>query len=204
MLHDSGRIRPRAIGRRESGGCYTACAIAKSGSVRWGLRFASTAVCWVLVCALLLGLAVACGDGSQNADTDAALKIGLLLDFSAGSVEKARDRERAFDLAVKHINAAGGVLGRPVETVSRDSTRDPAVAVEEAQRMIEEDGVHALVGPNSSGNSLPVVEQVAGPAGIPVISPSATSPLLTKARQIETSSSVPLCPTACRGLCWRR
>ena len=135
----------------------------------------------VLVCALLLGSVVACGGGSPSPDTTPALKIGLLLDFSEGSTEKARDRERAFDLAVKHVNAAGGVLGRPVGTVTRDSTRDPAVAVEEARRMIENDGVHALVGPNSSGNSLPVVEQVAGPAGIPVISPSATSPLLTGA-----------------------
>ena len=135
--------------------------------------FTSTAVRAVLVCALLLGSVVACGDGSQP------LKVGLLLDYSEGSTEKARDRERAFDLAVQHVNAAGGVLGRPVETVTRDSTRDPAVAVEEARRMIEEEGIHALVGPNSSANSLPVVEQVAGPAGIPVISPSASSPLLT-------------------------
>ena len=144
------------------------------------VAFASSAARAVLVCALLLGSVVACGGGSQDADA-APLKIGLLLDFSSGSEEKARDRERAFDLAVQQINAAGGVLGRPVETVVRDSTRDPAVAVEEARRMIEEDGVHALVGPNSSANSLPVVEQVAGPAGIPVISPSATSPLLTNA-----------------------
>ncbi len=136
---------------------------------------ASTAVRAVLVCALLLGSALACGDDPQ------ALKIGLLLDFSEGSTEKARDRERAFNLAVQQINAAGGVFGRPVETVTRDSTRDPAVAMEEAHQMIEEDGIHALVGPNSSANSLPVVEQVAGLAGIPVISPSATSPLLTNA-----------------------
>ena len=145
------------------------------------VTFASTAARAVLVCVLLLGLVVACGGSSQSPDAAPALKIGLLLDFSAGSTEKARDRERAFDLAVQHVNAAGGVLGRPVETVSRDSTRDSAVAVEEARRMIEDDGVHALVGPNSSANSLPVVEEVAGPAGIPVISPSATSPLLTSA-----------------------
>lgn len=140
------------------------------------LTFGSTAVRAILVCALLLGSVVACAG-----DPAPALKIGLLLDFSEGSTEKARDRERAFDLAVKHVNAAGGVLGRPIETVTRDSTRDPAVAVEEARSMIKEDGVHVLVGPNSSANSLPVAEQVAGPAGIPVISPSATSPLLTNA-----------------------
>ena len=144
------------------------------------VAFASSAARAVLVCcALLLVSAPACASGSESAATP--LKIGLLLDFSSGSEEKARDRERAFKLAVQHVNAAGGVFGRPVETVTGDSTRDPAVAVEEARRMIEEDGVHALVGPNSSANSLPVAEQVAGPTGIPVISPSATSPLLTNA-----------------------
>ncbi len=144
------------------------------------VTFTSTAARAVLVCAILLGSVVAC-DG----DTAPALKIGLLLDFSEGSTEKARDRERAFDLAVQQVNAAGGVFGRPVETVTRDSTRDPAVAVEEARRMIEEDGVHALVGPNSSANSLPVAEQAAGPASIPAISPSASSPLLTGAEDSD-------------------
>ncbi|MCY4583705.1 MAG: ABC transporter substrate-binding protein, partial [Chloroflexi bacterium] len=149
------------------------------------VTFKSTAVRAVLVSALLLGTVAACGVGSQGPEDAPALKLGLLLDFSEGSTEKARDRERAFDLAVKHVNAAGGVFGLPVETVTRDSTRDPAVAVEEARRMIEEDGVHALVGPNSSANSLPVAEQVAGPASIPVISPSASSPLLTSAKDNE-------------------
>lgn len=140
--------------------------------------FVSSAARAVLVC-LVLGAVVACGGGSESAATP--LKIGLLFDYSPDSEEKARDRERAFHLAVQHVNAAGGVLGHPVEAVVRDSTRDPQVAVEEARRMIEEDGVHVLVGPNSSANSLPVAEQVAGPAGIPVISPSASSALLTSA-----------------------
>ena len=145
------------------------------------MTLALTAARAVLACVLLLGLASACDDGSPEADEAPALKIGLLLNFSAESEAKARDRERAFDLAVKHINAAGGVLGRPVETVSRDSTQDPAVAAEEARRIIEDDGVHALVGPNSSANTLVVVEQITGPAGIPTISPSATSQELTSA-----------------------
>ena len=45
--------------------------------------------------------------------------------------------------------------------------------------MVEMEGVHAIVGPSSSANSLMVVEQVTGPAGIPIVSPSATSPTLT-------------------------
>lgn len=109
------------------------------------------------------------------------LKIGLLLNFSEGATERAVERQKAFNLAVKHINAGGGVFGVPVETAVGDSTRQPEVAVEAARRLIEEEGVHAIVGPSSSANSLPVAERVAGPAGIPLISPSATSPLLTTA-----------------------
>ena len=90
-------------------------------------------------------------------------------------------RQQSFELAIQHINDAGGVLGQPVTFVLADPTFDPDVAVEEARRLIEVEGVHAIVGPSSSANALAVAEQVAGPAGIPLISPSATSPLLTTA-----------------------
>ena len=47
---------------------------------------------------------------------------------------------------MKHLNAAGGVLGQPVEVAVGDSTRDPmVVAVAEARRLVEDEGIHALV-----------------------------------------------------------
>ena len=134
---------------------------------------------WVL---LVLVSTSCIGDSAsgprQSEDSDTALRIGLLLNFS-GPSERALKRQKAFDLAVKHVNEGGGVFGQPVEVVTADSTLDPETAVAEAKRLIEEEGIHALVGPSSSANALQVVEQVTGPAGIPTISPSATSPLLT-------------------------
>ncbi len=108
------------------------------------------------------------------------MKIGLMLN-SSGAPETAADRKRAFDLALQHINEAGGVLGRPVEGVEADSTRDPQLGVEAARHLVESEGVHAIVGPTASAIALPVAEMVAGPAGVPTISPSATSPQLTVA-----------------------
>ena len=133
---------------------------------------------------LLAGVIAACGTDSEPAPPSApsdvgALKIGLLLNFSDGPAGKAGDRRKSFELAVKHVNDAGGVFGKPVEVVIGDSTLDPEIAAEEARRMIEDAGVHAIVGPSSSANTLVVVERVTGPAGIPTISPSATSPKLT-------------------------
>ena len=135
----------------------------------------------LMVAASLLIAAVACGDGvPEEPEASAPMKIGLLLDFS-GAPETMADRKRAFDLAIQHVNQAGGVLGRPVESVEADSTRDPQVGIEAARRLVESEGVHAIVGPNASVIALPVAEMVAGPAGVPTISPSATSPQLTLA-----------------------
>ncbi len=151
-------------------------------------RRISHVFCTAFCLVLLLG-AAGCGRTELRSQTpiapaaaaDTPLKIGLLLNFSEGATERATERQRAFNMAIKHINAGGGVFGFPVEVAVGDTTRDPTVAVEAARRLIEEEGVHALVGPSSSANSLQVAERVAGPAGIPLISPSATSPLLTTA-----------------------
>ena len=132
---------------------------------------------------LLTALAVGCGSDSRPPDQEAQapLRLGLLLNFSGGAPERSGDRRRAFNLAIKHINEGGGVFGRPVEVVVADSTLDPAQAVAAARHLVDKEGIHALVGPTSSANALPVAEQVCGPAGIPAVSPSASSPLLTDA-----------------------
>ncbi len=110
--------------------------------------------------------------------TPTALKLGLLLNYT-GSPEASADRERAFNLAISHANAGGGVLGQSVTGITADATSDPQAAVAAARHLIEVEGVHAIVGPNASAAALPIAETVAGPAGIPVISPSATSPQLS-------------------------
>ena len=130
---------------------------------------------------LLIVISMSVGCGVFEADDEAdktPLKIGLLLNFT-GSPEASADRQSAFDLAIQHINDAGGVLGMPVIGVVADATGDPDTAVEEATRLVDEEGVHAIVGPNASSASLPVAEKISASHRIPTISPSATSPLLT-------------------------
>ena len=113
------------------------------------------------------------------ADEATGLKIGLLLDLSSGSLEAARDRQRAFELAIRHVNEGGGVFGLPVTVAIADATAEPEKAVMAARRLVEVEGVHAIVGPNASASALPVAERVSGPAAVPTISFSATSPVLT-------------------------
>lgn len=107
------------------------------------------------------------------------LKIGLLVDFTGQVAEFGVEMQRGFELAIKHINVAGGVFGRPVEFVIGDTMLDQTFAVEEARRMIEIEGVHAIVGAAASSITLPLAESIAGPLSIPIISPSSQSRQIT-------------------------
>ena len=135
---------------------------------------------WVvllLAVSSLLAIVSGCDGASKEQPAATPLKIGLLLNFT-GSPEASEDRKRAFDLAIKHVNEGGGVLGNPVESVVADATQDPSVAVGAARRLVQVEGIHALVGPNASSAALPISQNISGTLGIPTISPSATSPQL--------------------------
>ena len=121
---------------------------------------------------------------SQDEEPPAAsdpLKIAFLADYSGAIAEFGPAIETGVRLAVKHLNDAGGVFGQDVQVVTGDTGLDSTRAVEEARRLIEVEGAHAIVGPLASGITLAVAESVTGPANIPTISPSATSPQITLA-----------------------
>lgn len=122
----------------------------------------------------------ATGGGEGDGPTQ-ALKIGYLADFSGPLAEFGPAIQTGIDLAVKHINDAGGVNGMPIEVVVGDDKTDQTAATEEARRLIEVEGVSAIVGPLASGVTIAVAESVARDAGVVVISPSATSPGVTTA-----------------------
>ena len=137
---------------------------------------------WMLVLALVaaVGLVIAACGGDDEPDAE-PLKIGYLGDFSGPIAEFGPVIQTGVELAIEHINAAGGVLGQPVELVTGDTQVDTVQGVEEARRLVDVEGVHAIVGPLSSTVTIAVAESVTGPAGVPTISPSATSPSITVA-----------------------
>lgn len=133
------------------------------------------AVLLVVAAAALLVLAPACREDDDE------LKIAFLADFSGPLAEFGPEIQTGVELAIQHVNDAGGVNGGHILLVTGDTQVDPAIGVEEARRLVEVEGVHAIVGPLSSSVTIAVAESVTGEAGIPTISPSATSPSVTVA-----------------------
>ena len=129
---------------------------------------------FILLPVMALALA-GCGGKDPAASGKAeTVRIGFL---AAGDRVTYVD---AAGIAVTEANERGGVLGMPVELVSRIEIEEASVSVETAGRMIAEDGVVALVGPNRSSHAIAVGE-VAQRHGVPMVTTSATNPDVTKA-----------------------
>ena len=110
----------------------------------------------------------------------ADVTIGELQGFTGPLESMIGAMSGGANLAVTEANASGKYLQGTINVVQGDSVCiDPAVAIAQAEKMINDDNVMAIMGPNCSGNTGAVITNVLVPNGIVSISPSATSPALT-------------------------
>src|ERR1700733_12812258 len=68
---------------------------------------------------------------------------------------------RGVQLAVEELNAAGGIDGRQIELITRDTQSDPTKAVNGAAELAYKEKVSVVLGPVNSGESLAVVPLLA-------------------------------------------
>src|SRR6266511_2945345 len=90
------------------------------------------------------------------------LKVGALLAVTGPASFLGAPEARTLEMLVQDLNAQGGVAGRHVELVVKDTGGDPAKAVSFAKQLIEEDRVFAIIGPATSGETIavkPIAEQ---------------------------------------------
>lgn len=105
---------------------------------------------------------------------DGTLVIGTLLPASGDLAFLGPPEFAGVDLAVADINAAGGVLGKPVKQVKGDSgDGTPNIAPGETDKLLR-GGADAIIGAASSSVSLSVIDRITG-AGVAHISPANTS-----------------------------
>src|SRR5215468_5082813 len=89
------------------------------------------------------------------------IRIGYLPALTGPSSSTGIGINRGIQLAIKEINAAGGINGRQIEIVTRDTQSDPTKAVNGAAELTRGQQVHVVYGPLNSGESLAVVPMLA-------------------------------------------
>ena len=114
------------------------------------------------------------------------IRIGTLIDVTGDLAAFGPPIVLATDLAALLINEAGGIDGRPIEMVHRDSGTSPQIATDAASALVNVDGVEAIVGSLSSGVTLAVAESVTIPNGAVIVSPASTSPAITNLDDNDT------------------
>lgn len=112
------------------------------------------------------------------AETGGTIKIANLSPLTGPVPTFGASTKNGFEMAVEEWNAKGGVAGMTIEPIVEDSqcTADPAVNA--ANKVIDQDGVHYIVGEVCSSASIPVSE-IAEAAQVVQISPTSTNTTVT-------------------------
>jgi branched-chain amino acid transport system substrate-binding protein len=93
------------------------------------------------------------GSGWALAQGEGPIKFANIVELSGAGATAGTMFKSGIELAVKDINAAGGILGRKIETTTADTQTNPGVAKGLVVRAIDE-GVFAVFGPVFTGSIL--------------------------------------------------
>jgi ABC-type branched-subunit amino acid transport system substrate-binding protein len=128
---------------------------------------------------------------SDTAPTE-PLKLGSIMSITGDLADFGPPIQAAIEMAIEEINSSGGVFGQDVLLASADDGTLPEQGQSEARRLIDVEGVHAIIGALSSGVTQPIAENVAAPANIVVISPASTAAAITTANDNDFLYRTPI------------
>jgi branched-chain amino acid transport system substrate-binding protein len=110
------------------------------------------------------------GSGSSSSSSPLAagapIKIGYLASLTGFCSTFSQEYVKGAELAVKQINARGGVLGHPLKLLVRDDKATPNVGVSQARDLVLSDHVKYLAGTCSSAVAKSVAQLVSNPSHV--------------------------------------
>lgn len=130
-----------------------------------------------------------CGGGSKGADGD-TIKVGGLLEMTGGSASFGISGKNGIDLALKKINEKGVLGGKKLSLVVADTKSEASEATNGMQKLISQDKVVAVIGPNQS-SAVIASGAINNGAKVVDITPMGTNPDVTidpKTKQVKPYS----------------
>ena len=108
---------------------------------------------------------------AQTSDATGDIPVGVYAALTGDQASFGNATVQGVKLAADEINAAGGVLGRKIKLVIEDDQGRPEQAASVVTKLITNDNVIAVIGENSSSNSL-AAAPICQSSKVPMISPS--------------------------------
>jgi branched-chain amino acid transport system substrate-binding protein len=103
-----------------------------------------------------LALAAAAALVATAAHAAEPIRIGALLSVTGPAAFLGAPEARTLEMLVEELNAKGGVGGRKVELLVKDTAGSPEKAISFAKQLIDEEQVFAIIGPATSGETMAV------------------------------------------------
>lgn len=133
-------------------------------------------VLWLVSVLLIFTMALsACGTSAPASDK---IKIGWIGSLTGDQAVWGTCESNTVKMLIEELNANGGLLGKQVEGIYYDTKGDAAEAVNAVKRLITQDGVVAIIGPNASGQAISI-SAVLEQYKVPDIATVATNPKVT-------------------------
>lgn len=126
----------------------------------------------------LLTVFTSCGRKEASTKTS-PIRVGEFSSLTGREAGLGQYTHMGVLLALEELNAAGGVLGRPVEVIAEDTQSKAGEAVTATRKLVSRDHVVALIGEGASGRCLegaPIAQE----NHIPLVTPAATNPRVTE------------------------
>ncbi|MGM9606948.1 MAG: ABC transporter substrate-binding protein [Oscillospiraceae bacterium] len=120
-------------------------------------------------------------------DYDNPIKIGHLCDLTGNEASTGTLAQKSVDFAAKLINEQGGINGRAIEIVTEDCQSSASAAASAVRKLVENDGVVAIVGPTQIGHKQ-AVAPVAAEYQVPVMCYNGTPAFLAAKNEYFMSS----------------
>jgi len=97
------------------------------------------------------------------------IKVGALLAVTGPASFLGAPEARTIEMLVEQVNAKGGINGKKVDLLVKDTAGNPEKAISLAKQLLEEENVLAVLGPSSSGETM-AVKKIFEDAKTPLIS----------------------------------
>ena len=100
-----------------------------------------------------LAIVAMCVAPALAADT---IKVGAILAVTGPASFLGAPEARTLEMLTEELNAKGGISGKKIELIIKDSGASPEKAISFAKQLIEEEKVFAIIGPSTSGETMAI------------------------------------------------
>jgi branched-chain amino acid transport system substrate-binding protein len=100
--------------------------------------------------AAMIGVGAVAPNSARAAQSGDPIVLGMSAAFSGPNATVGEAQLRGAELAIDEINAAGGVLGRPLAIVTRDNVHEQDKGVLQTRELIEKEGAVGILGSQGS------------------------------------------------------